>query len=61
MLDYERKAKILIKTAMAKQDLDYQKLKELLESRGISITRENLTNKIKENFTQWTLKNCTKD
>ena len=46
MLDYERKAKILIKTAMAKQDLDYQKLKELLESKGISITRENLTNKI---------------
>ncbi len=46
MGNYEKQAKIIIKTAMVKEDIDYQKLKDLLNKNGINITKENLTNKI---------------
>lgn len=46
MIEYEKQAKIYIKTAMAKADIDYPKLVELLKEKGINETRENLANKI---------------
>lgn len=45
-MNYEQRAKIYIKTQMAKADIDYPKLVELLKEKGISETRENLANKI---------------
>ena len=45
-MNYEQRAKIYIKTQMAKADIDYPKLSELLKEKGINETRENLANKI---------------
>jgi hypothetical protein len=45
-MNYEQRAKIYIKTQMAKADIDYPKLAELLKEKGINETRENLANKI---------------
>lgn len=44
--NYAKQAKILIKSEMAKQDVDYPKLVELLSQIGVDETRENLSNKI---------------
>lgn len=46
MYDYEKQAKIIIKTAMVKQDIDYQALRDLLAKNDINITKVNLVNKI---------------
>lgn len=45
-MTYEQRAKIYIKTQMAKADIDYPKLAEILKEKGINETRENLANKI---------------
>ena len=45
-MDYLKQAKVIIKTEMAKADVDYPKLVELLKDMGIDETRENLANKI---------------
>ena len=45
-MNYEQRAKIYIKTQMAKADIDYPKLAELLKEKDINETRENLANKI---------------
>ncbi|EAK5529330.1 DUF6471 domain-containing protein [Campylobacter lari] len=45
-MDYLKRAKIIIKTEMAKHDVDYPKLVELLKETGVDETRENLANKI---------------
>lgn len=45
-MDYLKQAKIIIKTEMAKADVDYPKLVERLKEIGIDETRENLANKI---------------
>jgi hypothetical protein len=46
MTEYEKQAKVYIKTQMTKADIDYPKLVELLKEKGINETRENLANKI---------------
>lgn len=46
MTEYEKRAKVFIRTQMAKADIDYPKLSELLKAKGIDETRENLANKI---------------
>ena len=42
MTAYEKRAKVYLKTQMAKADIDYPKLAE----KGVNESRENLANKI---------------
>ncbi|MGP1506773.1 MAG: DUF6471 domain-containing protein [Campylobacter sp.] len=44
--EYEKRAKVYLKTQMAKADIDYNRLAELLKEKGVSESRENLANKI---------------
>lgn len=46
MTEYEKRAKVYLKIQIAKADMDYPKLAELLKEKGINETRENLANKI---------------
>lgn len=46
MTAYEKRAKIYLKTQMAKADIDYSRLAELLKEKGVNESRENLANKI---------------
>ena len=46
MIEYEKQAKVYLKTQMAKADIDYPRLVELLKEKGVNESRENLANKI---------------
>lgn len=46
MKNYEKQAKLILKTEMAKRDIDYPMLSNLLKKIGVNETRENLANKI---------------
>lgn len=46
MTKYEKRAKVYLKTQIAKADIDYPRLAELLKERGVKESRENLANKI---------------
>ena len=46
MTEYEKRAKVYLKTQMAKADMDYPRLAELLKEKGLNESRENLANKI---------------
>ena len=46
MTAYEKRAKVYLKTQMAKADIDYPKLAEQLKEKGVNESRENLANKI---------------
>jgi len=46
MTDYEKRAKVYLKTQMARADIDYPRLAELLKEKGVNESRENLANKI---------------
>ena len=46
MTEYEKRAKVYLKTQMAKADIDYPKLAEQLKEKGVNESRENLANKI---------------
>lgn len=46
MTEYEKRAKVYLKIQMAKADIDYPRLAELLKEKGINESRENLANKI---------------
>ena len=46
MTEYEKRAKVYLKTQMARADIDYPRLAELLKEKGVNESRENLANKI---------------
>ena len=46
MTEYEKRAKVYLKTQMARADIDYPRLAELLKEKGVNESRENLENKI---------------
>ena len=46
MTEYEKRAKVYLKTQMAKADIEYPRLAELLKEKGVNESRENLANKI---------------
>ena len=46
MTEYEKRAKVYLKIQMAKADIDYPRLAELLKEKGVNESRENLANKI---------------
>jgi len=45
-MDYSKKAKTIIKTELAKRDLDYPELADMLKDIGVEENRNNLSNKI---------------
>lgn len=45
-IDYAKRAKTIIKTELAKRDMDYPELADLLQKIGIEENRSNLSNKI---------------
>lgn len=44
--EYIQKAKTIIKTELVKRDIDYPKLADMLQKKGIDENRNNLSNKI---------------
>ena len=50
MTEYEKRAKVYLKTQMAKADIDYPRLAELLKEKGLNESRENLANRGKFSF-----------
>ncbi|PHS55998.1 MAG: hypothetical protein COB17_10580 [Sulfurimonas sp.] len=45
-MDYAKKAKTIIKTELAKKDIDYPELADMLRDIGVEENRNNLSNKI---------------
>lgn len=45
-MDYVKKARTIIKTELAKKDIDYPELADMMKKNGIDENRNNLSNKI---------------
>lgn len=45
-IDYAKEAKTIIKTELARRDIDYPELADLLQKIGVEENRNNLSNKI---------------
>lgn len=45
-MDYVKKARTIIKTELAKKDIDYPELADMMKKIGIDENRNNLSNKI---------------